>query len=330
MAIKVNGVTAINNSKVLQNIGRADNCRYNDFHPAGIVDMGTSNQITNGDPVKSKTLTADTTFTHSKLLNSPNCEILLHLDLSTDGWTPTFPSNYNFPATPAWSAHRYWMITILERTTDGGAYLCTAQGFDEGPYSGSGLGGSGAFLTSTWTTPNGWRTQDIYYSGYGFPETYCYISFQHDAANQRVIVTYAHGNSSQPTQFQPAVYVTYGGLSNISTVRVQYNVQSQSCIGDCNASNYGFGPTPVQDNKLSGSYYTLSGLGTQTFAWMAQANPNTFQNNDTTTTADFSSANPDFRIEIVDSVEGTFTSTSEMSSFHGVNLRAYIGTVPIK
>jgi hypothetical protein len=327
MAIQVNGVTAINNSKVLQNIGRADNCRYDAFHPAGIVDLGTSTVITNADPVLSRTLTADTTFTHSQVTNSYNCQILLHLDLSTDGWTPTFPSNYNFPATPAWSAHRYWAITILERNN---GFLCTAQGFDEGPYSGSGLGGSGAFLTSTWTTPNQWRTGDIYYSGSGFPETYCYVSFQHDAANQRVNVTYAHGNSSQPTQFQPVVYVTYGGLSNISTVRVQYNVQSQSCTGDCNAANYGFGPTPVQDNKLSGSYYTLSGSGTQTFGWMAQANPNTFQNNDTTTSANFGSINPDLRIEIVDSVEGTFTSTSEIPGVQGINLRAYIGTVPIK
>lgn len=327
MAIQVNGVTAINNSKVLQNIGRADNCRYNDFHPAGIVDLGTSTVITNADPVLSRTLTADTTFTHSQVTNSYNCQILLHLDLSADGWTPTFPSNYNFPATPAWSAHRYWMITIQERV---GGFLCTAQGFDEGPYSGSGLGGSGAFLTSTWTTPGAWRVADIYYSGTGFPETYCYVSFQHQEANQRVKVTYAHGNSSQPTQFQPDVYVTYGGLSNISTVRVQYNVQSQACSGDCNASNYGFGPTPVQDNKLSGSYYTLSGLGTQTFGWMAQANPNSFATNDTTTQANFGSANPDLRIEIVDSVEGTFTSTSEIPGFQGINLRAYVGTVASK
>lgn len=327
MAIQVNGVTAINNSKVLQNIGRADNCRYDNFHPAGIVDLGTSTSITNADPVISRTLTADTTFTHSQVVGSYNCQILLHLDLSADGWTPTFPSNYNFPATPAWSAHRYWMITIQERAN---GFLCTAQGFDEGPYSGSGLGGSGAFFTSTWTTPSAWRTGDIYYSGNGFPETYCYVSFQHDAANQRVKVTYAHGNSSQPTQFQPDVYVTYGGLSNISTVKVQYNVQSQACSGDCNPSNYGFGPTPASDNKLSGSYYTLSGLGTQTFGWMAQANPNTFQNGDTTTQANFGSVNPDLRIEIVDSVEGTFTSTSEIPGVQGINLRAYVGTVPIK
>jgi len=324
MAIQVNGVNAINNSKVLQNIARTDNCRYDNFHPAGIVDMGTSTVITNADPVFSKTLTADTTFTYSAVSSSPQSQFLLHLDLSADGWTPTFPSDFNFPAPPAWSSHRYWMITVFTRA---GGKLCTAQGFDEGPYSGAGLGGSGAFFTSSWTTPNQWRTFDWFYSGSGFPETYCYVSFQHDAANQKVNVTYAHGNSSQPTQFQPIVEVTYGGLSNISTVRVQYNVQSQSCSGDCNPSNYGFGPTPTSDNKLSGSYYTLSGLGTQTFGWMAQANPNSFATNDTSTNAAFNSANPDLRIEIVDSVEGTFTSTSEIPA--PINLRAYIGSQPI-
>jgi len=171
---------------------------------------------------------------------------------------------------------------------------------------------------------SGWQTFNSHFAASGFPESWCYLLFKRDDSNNRIIINRAHGTSASPGTYVDE-YATYTGLTGITSVEVQYNVASQSCIGDCTASDYVFGPTPASDGYASGTYYTVPNTpGGIRFGWAAQANPNFGNSNQATTTADISSSNPDFRIKIVCN-EGTFYSTAEANGFQ-IYMRAYIGS----
>jgi hypothetical protein len=328
MAITVDSYTAIDNSKNLDNVISTRCCQYNAFHPDGIYDIGTATAIPWDYAVISRTLTADTTFTDSiPASNSPEMDrtVLLHLDCSGNNYTPTFPAEFNFALEPTWSSHRFWAITIKANVFD--KVLCTAIGFDEGPYSGGQVGGGGstASVDPTFTT-TGFRTYDIEYGASGFVETWTDIQFSHDPSNSRILVRKRNGSSQQIANITDH-YINYTGLSNITSIEAQYNVSTQQCSGDCSASSYGFGPLPTDDSKNNATYYSVP----VTFGWMANSNPNSWANNQATTTANFDTANPDFRVKIVDSVEGTFYSTGTVGGFGTqLYLRAYKGSVAEK
>jgi hypothetical protein len=164
----------------------------------------------------------------------------------------------------------------------------------------------GVGMDATFAEPFSWRRYDNFFSNVFFAETYCGVSFDHQPSNNRIRVTFFHGDSSTP-QVNTDVFVNYVGLTNITSIEVQYNVVSQSCVGDCNPSTYGIGPLPTSQGLNSGTYYSLP----RTFAWAAQANPNDFQNNFAEVQADFTTANPDFRIRLVCD-QGAFTSSCDL------------------
>lgn len=173
---------------------------------------------------------------------------------------------------------------------------------------------------------SGWQTNQSIQQSFGFPEAWCILTFSHDPGNNRIIIERGHGNSSAPGTFVN-VYCNYTGLTNITSVEVQYNVGGQSCTGSCNSVNYSFGPTPVDNGHNSGTYYSVPNEpGGRQFGWMAQRDPNPPYGQGTTwTTASFPSVGtPMFRIKVVCD-QGTFTSDAD-GSFNPPTLNATYGS----
>jgi len=306
MAIKVAGTTVIDDSRVLQNITGTTGV-YSDWHPG----MDTITTVIDFDkPMMKLAMTGNVTFTESNKAAGKSC--VLVLDTSTTPYAPTFSANIKFSSTPTWSSSRFWIITFV--AWDATTVRATAQ-----PFSAAVTGG--ASLQSSFSPPAGWDTYGVYTSQIGFPEIWAYVAFSHDSGNSRLRAYFINGDSSA-IAIGTYVDIPYSGLTNITSIQAQYNVDSQSCFGDCNASNYAFGPTPASDGYNSGTYYNFP----VTFGWMAQANPNQGQSNQAQTAADFTSANPDFRIKLVCD-QGTFYSTCEITANGGaLFLRAEYGT----
>jgi len=316
MAIKSNNNVVIDDTRKIFTPGESIwgypagmSAKFSDFHPKTVATVSTDINFATSN-VQKKTLTGNTTFTISNA--TVGRTVLLVIDTSTSGYTPTFPSTVKFPTTPTWSNNRHWHVHL---SVVGSEVRATAVGFDE-PGS----------VTSTFNnfSISGWQTFNSHFAASGFPESWCYLLFKRDDSNNRIIINRAHGTSASPGTYVDE-YATYTGLTGITSVEVQYNVASQSCIGDCTASDYVFGPTPASDGYASGTYYTVPNTpGGIRFGWAAQANPNFGNSNQATTTADISSSNPDFRIKIVCN-EGTFYSTAEANGFQ-IYMRAYIGS----
>ena len=315
MAIKSNNNVVIDDTRKIFTPGESIwgypagmSAKFSDFHPKTVATVSTDINFATSN-VQKKTLTGNTTFTISNA--TVGRTVLFVIDTSTSGYTPTFPSTVKFPTTPTWSNNRHWHVHL---SVVGSEVRATAVGFDE-PGS----------VTSTFNnfSISGWQTFNSHFAASGFPESWCFLKFSRDDSNNRVIVERGHGTSASPGTYVNE-YATYTGLTGITSVEVQYNVASQSCTGDCQVSNYTFGPTPVSDGYASGTYYTVPNTpGGIRFGWTAQANPNSLVN-EATTTADISSSNPDFRIKIVCN-EGTFYSTAEANGFQ-IYMRAYIGS----
>ena len=281
--------------------------KFSDLHPKQVDTITTA--IDFNKSVLKRAMTGAVTFTLSNA--AAGRMVILNIDTSTSGHTPTFPSSVKFPTTPTWSNNRHWQVhlTALSATD----IRATAFGFDEpGAVSSS-------FSNFSLAFPINWRTQDYYFSNVGWPETWCYILFVHESVNNRIKITYAHGDSGAPGSY-PVQYANYTGLTGITSVEAQYNVSSQSCAGDCNASNYGWGPMPTSDGYNSGTYYTVPISGGLRFAWMAMANPNSPGGAGSSwVQANMNSSDPDFRIKIV-CTQGTFYSTAQTQG--DIDLRA--------
>lgn len=297
MAVKIAGTTVIDDSRILQNITNTTGV-YTDWHPAA----DTITTVIDFDkPMMKLAMTGNVTFTESNKAAGKSCVLIL--DTSTTPHTPTFSANVKFTSTPTWSGSRFWIITFV--AWDATTVRATAQ-----PFSAAVTGGPS--LQSTFSPPISWDTYQNYNSLVGFPECYAGINFSHDSANSRILAEFYSGDSGAP-QTTTNVYINYSGLTNITSIQAQYNVDNQTCFGDCNPNTYGIGPLPSSDGYNSGTYYNLP----VNFAWAAQANPNTGFANDATTNAYFTSPNPDFRIKVVCD-QGTFYSTCEVSFNSGV------------
>tara|TARA_Y100000385_G_scaffold251270_1_gene273887 strand:- start:4 stop:606 length:603 start_codon:yes stop_codon:yes gene_type:complete len=165
-----------------------------------------------------------------------------------------------------------------------------------------------------------WENQQNSF-GTGTPAAWATISFAHSAANNRVNVTTTGGDSRNGST-QQTTYANYTGLTNITSVEVQYNVGSQTCGGDNCGSNSGqsYGPLPTDDGKASGTYYNCTS-STVFFGWSCEVDSNA--NMDSQVQAYFNTSDPDFRIKIVCS-EGTFYSTTNV----GTNVNLYTNYGP--
>lgn len=298
MAIKVSSQTVINNSLALENVAEFEGL-FTNFHP--LVSAITTD-IDFTKPFVTLAMTGNVTFTTSN--RNTGKQVTLLLDTSTTPYAPTWPSEVKFPTAITWSSSRFWTISFT--CWDASTVRATAL-----PYVAAGTQSS--TMDSSFSLTGLQMSRSIN-SSVGFPQAWLFVEFARDDANSRIVVNYASGTSAaQATVYTD--YINYTGLTGIDPnngVQVQYNVSGQSCQGDCNASNYSFGPTPASDGYNSGTYYNVpASPGARQFSWMAEGDPNTNNPVTTITTADFGSANPDFRVKVV-SNEGTFYSTGEM------------------
>ena len=293
MAIKVGGVTVINNSLEIGTSAQTtmDDCIYDDFHPnvlttTGVVDLGKAFQkITLGSNVAFTSLNNSSSY--------DGAQTTIFLDRGASLYTPTFASNILFPATPSWGTNRYWTLSFASWRDY--QIRATAVPFDAVTAPSSSFSNFDI---------SGWDTSESSY-GTGTPWAAVYITFQHQSASNRVAVTYTSGNSRVGST-QNTVYANYTGLTNISSVQVQYNISSQSYSGDNpNSGGAMGGPLPTNDSLNPSTYYNMP----ETFAWYAESDSG--DSLDSSSSANFNSSDPDFRIRIVCS-EGTFYSTAEV------------------
>lgn len=319
MAIKVNNTTVLNDSRNLTGAGTYGlRGNFDNFHPTSIVN-NTATATGNLDmeiPLHKKVLTGNFTFTGIQNNFAGNHATIL-IDRSASGHTIGFNSSiFSFPSTPSWSSHRWWQVSVIVGAT--GSYFCTAIGFDDPAAASSSL--------SNWTFHPSWDTTVAGYGTFSSPWSAVWVSFQHQTTNNRIAVVHGSGNFNSGSN-QYTSYATYTGLSNITSVTAQYNVQSQNVSGGNTQSSggYSYGPLPTNDGYSSGSYYTVPTSGSLFFGWQAVSQSSDTQS--TQTSASFSGPTADFRIKIVDSVEGTLYATSDLG-FSQLTCTSNYGNTP--
>ena len=309
MAIKISGTTVIGDTREIASITDMDGT-FTTFHP--LVTPVPSTNLDLNQTMLSKTISGATTFTYSGSATGHTGVLLL--DISASFHVPTFPGNFSFQATPTWASNRYWIITfICFSSTD---IKVTAAGYDDTPAAPA---LQGSFSIS------GWNHINVRSTEFGATaEAFAEVTFSNDVANDRIDVAYKGGTNSTTATLNHT-YIDTSGLTNITSIECQYNVQSQSCSGYCTASGYGYGPMPTSDGYNSGTYYSVpNSPGGRQFGWAAK----TTQPGITQTIFSLNTADPDFRIKVVCD-EGTLYSTCEFTQGSGsLRAREYIGSVP--
>jgi len=106
MAIKISGTEVINDSLKLKSITDATGF-FTGFHAVPVAITDNVNFTT---PMHTCTLTAATTFTESGMAAGRSAIVLL--DTSTNYYTPTFPSSWNWPdnTEPTWGDYQHWQV----------------------------------------------------------------------------------------------------------------------------------------------------------------------------------------------------------------------------
>lgn len=308
MAIKVGSQVVINDSREIgtsSSVISMDDSVYDNFHPN--VTTATNLDLTKA--FQKITLTSNLAFTvdnNSSSYDGHQCTILL--DRGSALYTPTFASNILFPSTPSWGTNRYWTLSFVSWRD----YQIRATAIPFDAVSAPSSSFSNFDLS-------GWDTSENSYGVNTTPWAAVYISFAHQAANNRVAITYTTGNS-RTGSVQATTYANYTGLTGITSVQAQYNVGSQAYFGDNSTAGGAMGgPLPTDDGYSSGSYYTAP-----TFAWYCESDSG--DTNNSQTNAIFNSGDPDFRIKIVCN-EGTFYSTAEVPG-GSITVFTNYGTVP--
>ena len=287
MAIKVGGITVINDFRALTNVTDFTGV-YTDFHPY----MSTLGTVLDFNyPMYKKVLSAATTF--SIINPAIGKSSIVMLDTSASLFVPTLPANIAFPVTPTWADHRYWLISFMCYSNT--VVRATAIGYDTVP--------NPADLAPSFTLPYWDITQD--YTAPSGGSVSASVEFINDPTNNRIIARAVKGNGSGLTTDD--TYIDTTNLTNITSVQAQYNVQSQSCTGNCSAGGYTYGPLPTSDGYNSGVYYNAP----VKFGWQSKVLSGA--TSDTIVQFALNSADPDFRIKVV-SDEGTSYSTCEFSS----------------
>jgi len=310
MAIKIGGTTVIGDSRNLASITDMDGT-YTTFHPLVATVSGVNLDL--NQTMLKKDISGATTFTYSGAATGRTAVFLL--DITDTHHVPTFPGDFSFQATPVWANFRYWIITLVcFGVTD---IKATAAGYDGTP--------SAPALPSSFTIPSWGHVQSRETTYGATAEAFAKVSYTNDTANDRIDVSYVGGTN----QTMATVYHTYidtSGLTNITSMQAQYNVQSQS--GPSNSGGYTFGPTPADDGYASGTYYNIpSGGGVVSFGWMARVD-NYPGGGYAQTTFSLNTADPDFRIKVVCD-QGTLYSTCEFTQGAGsCTARSWVGQIP--
>ena len=123
MAIKISSTEVITDGRALINIAGGTG-NYSNFHA---VPVDITDNINFTTPIASCTLTQNTTFTSSGAAAGKSAMLLL--DLSTNGYTPTWPSEVNWKdnTEPTWSGYRYWLVQFY--VVSGTEYRASAIGY---------------------------------------------------------------------------------------------------------------------------------------------------------------------------------------------------------
>jgi len=313
MAIKIGGISVINDSRELASI-TGMNGTFTTFHPSVTAVAGTNIDL--NQTMLSKAISGATTFTYSGGATGKTAVFLL--DITDSHHVPTFPGDFSFQATPTWANFRYWIITIVcFSATD---IKATAAGYDGTP--------AAPALQSSFTIPSWNHVNMRTRGGGGATEAFCRVSFSNDVANDRIDVAYVGGtNAVMATVYH--TYIDTSSLTNITSIQAQYNVQSQSVSGNTNAANYSSGPLPTSDGYNSGTYYNVpTSTGALQFSWMAKSSVGGSGQQITQTQFSLNTADPDFRIKVV-CAQGTLYSTCEFTQGSGSCYAAtYAGSIP--
>ena len=313
MAIKIGGISVINDSRELASI-TGMNGTFTTFHPSVTAVAGTNIDL--NQTMLSKAISGATTFTYSGGATGKTAVFLL--DITDSHHVPTFPGDFSFQATPTWANFRYWIITtVCFSATD---IKATAAGYDGTP--------AAPALQSSFTIPSWNHVNMRTRGGGGATEAFARVSFSNDVANDRIDVAYVGGtNAVMATVYH--TYIDTSGLSNITSIQAQYNVQSQSVSGNTNAANYSSGPLPTSDGYNSGTYYNVpTSTGALQFSWMAKSSVGGSGQQITQTQFSLNTADPDFRIKVV-CAQGTLYSTCEFTQGSGSCYAAtYAGQIP--
>jgi len=120
MAIKVQTQTKITDARTFQDLSTWSGT-YGNFQP-NVTAVNTDIDIRNA--MNSKTLSANVTFTVSNIAAGRTS--LLLMDISANGYTPTFPSSVKWveDTEPTWTSARYWMVGLT--AWDGSTVRATA------------------------------------------------------------------------------------------------------------------------------------------------------------------------------------------------------------
>lgn len=109
MALKISGITVVNDSRELTNIiGASGN--YDGFHPT-VTTITTALDF--DKPVMVRTMSSNQTFSTSNI--STGQTSILILDTAAAGYDPSFTSAIKWPDDnePTWSDSRYWVISFI-------------------------------------------------------------------------------------------------------------------------------------------------------------------------------------------------------------------------
>lgn len=108
MAIQIGGTTVISDSRKLENIVDCTGT-FEDFHSNPVTITDNINFTT---PMMVQTMSANTTYTESGIVEGRTCTLLL--DTSSNTYTPTFSTTVEWPNStePTWGNYQHWMITF--------------------------------------------------------------------------------------------------------------------------------------------------------------------------------------------------------------------------
>ena len=128
MAIKINGDTVIDDSRVMQNIVGNEGTVYTMYNATYPLSATTDN-INFSTPFMSCVLDAATTFTETSVAVGKSAQMLL--DVTTTGYTPTWSSNINWAegTEPTWGDYQRWHIFFTVVATD--EIRATAFGYED-------------------------------------------------------------------------------------------------------------------------------------------------------------------------------------------------------
>lgn len=283
MSHEIGTDVVIDNFRRLQNITGADGV-YSDLSP-------TVTQITNtinfDFPVMSCDMTENLTFTATNIPTSADDTriSMLLLNRSADLHTLSFANvsggiiwTTDNGQEPTWSDYQYWQVVF---TASSDRITAAAGGFGDV----SGGGGGTAEMSTNISAPSAWlnRLTQIEDSGIGsFPAAGISIRFLHEPSDNRIAIRWVGYRSTEtiPQTTNETTYVNYSGITNITSLDVQYNVSDQgistggSQTFNCTPAD----PSTLQTSDLRGTgihnsgvdYNLLGNTGGIYFLWQGQ------------------------------------------------------------